>query len=347
MDLTQVSRWTLVDILYLQNVVSELSWYIFCRFCGTWNFCSFNYFDQCICCLLLDMRAKSRSSNLLEQSHHIPVLLSDVGLLMIDSVTSRNRYPHMLYPCFTPDSTWNHSVSLLLVCTEHSFSQYMGFTTLISFVEFCSFSWSAITCLQCRTLSQSLCSTNGGCCSTIRFVRLCYGEGRSVTLYFVQPVLHTKICPLFLNPLDNNPPQDLGCCCHNMWNLLLSWSFMIIPFFESSETPTLIQTDENIPYKLFTAMSTSISNSSTEMLSILGVFPLFMSFNTSLISSLLMVSTLMSSSSCISFTSVRLTGSSRFNNFSECFSMVYWCYDLCWVLPRLPCCKMVLYTSSC
>ena len=46
-----MSRWTLVDILYLQKMKSKSLCYIFCRFLTTSIFCYLNYFEQCICAI--------------------------------------------------------------------------------------------------------------------------------------------------------------------------------------------------------------------------------------------------------------------------------------------------------
>ena len=66
-----------------------------------------NTVSLCICCQLLDIRAlsleKSRSSSLLVNFHRMLVLLYVVALLMVQSITRRNRNPDMIHHYFTPD----------------------------------------------------------------------------------------------------------------------------------------------------------------------------------------------------------------------------------------------------
>lgn len=65
--------------------------------------------------------AKSRSSKWEKGVHWIPLRVPDVIWRMIQSRVSRNRKGERMHPCRTPDSTGNHSESvLLLMITLHS-----------------------------------------------------------------------------------------------------------------------------------------------------------------------------------------------------------------------------------
>ena len=74
--------------------------------------------------------AKSRCSNTVAKFHRIPLLLSVVIFLMIQSVASKNKNPDIAYPCFT--SYLNQSDISHLSITARSNPSYMPIAYFIA-----------------------------------------------------------------------------------------------------------------------------------------------------------------------------------------------------------------------
>ena len=82
--------WTLVDILYLHKLKSNSLWCIFCRFHATSNFCSLNYFEQCILIHVYD-NSMMRMVQLKITSNYCKTLIIRVTLF---SRSHQHRFIH-------------------------------------------------------------------------------------------------------------------------------------------------------------------------------------------------------------------------------------------------------------
>ena len=55
------------------------------------------------------LSAKSKSTSSVVKFHHIPLLMSAVTFLIIQSRAGKNKNPNITHPCFTPDLILNQS----------------------------------------------------------------------------------------------------------------------------------------------------------------------------------------------------------------------------------------------